>query len=127
MSSFTPNLSTMSTDSPAVTAGSGSFTSVTGTTRFLRLGKLVFIRIEVTITTNGTAGTFIQVALPVTSANIGVGKVQMLAGREVATTGFSVMGTINNSSLVMTIRKYDNTYLGADGYVFVVEGWYEAA
>jgi len=110
---------------PTVTAGSGTFTTASATGRFLTIGKVTHIRIEVTITTNGTGGSYIAVTLPNTALTTS-SPIAVLAGRERGLTGKMVSGSIGVvSSTIMSILFYDNTYPGANGAVISVSGTYE--
>lgn len=109
--------STRVNSSPTVTAGSGTFTTVSASLDRQRVGDSMLWNVTVTITTNGTAATQINVAMPFTAAYECVG-----AGRECASAGFACTGTMNASSSTLQIVKYDNTYPGADGYRLTLSG-----
>lgn len=54
---------------PTVTSGSGSFTLLgTRQGKYTRFQKLVIAFYDIAITTNGTAGTYVQSTLPITAA-----------------------------------------------------------
>lgn len=110
------------TATPTVTATSGSFTSVAGATRYRQVGKIIYISITVTITTKGTAAGAISVPLPVNC--VAAGK-YILSGREKQSAGKMLQGEVGTTAVL--IFNYDNTFPGADGYVCVVSGFYEAA
>lgn len=105
---------------PSVTANSGSFTTVSATGRYKRIGKTVFISVVVTITTNGTAAGNIQVSVPLPFLST----TAMLA-RENAVTGFGCSSVGAASTIYVT--KYDGSYLGANGYAFSISGSYETS
>lgn len=107
---------------PAVSASAGTFTTVSAAGRYKQIGKTVFFSVAVTITVNGTAATAVVVGLPVTAQNANF----TFAGRENAVTG-SLLVSWMGSTTTMLIQKYDGTYLGANGYLLVVSGSYEAA
>lgn len=109
---------------PTVTAGTGSITAYTATGREKTIGKTVFVEMTITLTTIGTAGASIIATL-----NTGAGTPKyILNGRETNATGFLLSCDIgSNSASTIQIRKYDNTFLGANGYVMVITGVYEAA
>lgn len=107
---------------PTITAGSGTFTTVSATGRWKAIGKTVFFQISITITTNGTAATNIVATLPVTS---GPG-VYAAIGRESATQT-ALDGIIGSASPTISLRKYDSTYPGASGSVCNLSGCYESA
>ncbi len=106
---------------PTVTSGTGTFTSASATGAYVQVGKIVSFRIEVTVTTNGTAATNIAATLPVADVNR-----HNASGFERALTGKVVRGSLNSGGKV-TFLYYDNSYPGADGAIFVLSGVYEAA
>jgi hypothetical protein len=112
------------TYTPVITAGSGTFTTVSATGRYRRIGKLIFIQITITITTNGTAAGSVIATLPFTALNLS-GVTHVLAGRALAPSGKMLQGQINSGVNFVNIENYDNTYPGADGQTLVVSGFYE--
>lgn len=102
---------------PTVTAASGSFTSVSGTGKYTKVGNSVGTHENITDTTNGTAGTFTLFTLPFTSAISAGG-----AGREVNAVGYALTAAIQTgvSATQGLFKRYDNTYIGSDGYGFVI-------
>lgn len=108
---------------PTVTAGSGSITSASATGCYRRVGKLVFVDIEITITTAGTGAGFVQATLPVTAA----ARVYVLPGRENAVTGKMLYAMVQTATPgAVKIQYYDAGYPGASGAVLNVTGHYEA-
>jgi hypothetical protein len=110
---------------PVVTSGSGAFTTVSATGRYRRIGKLVFLETTVTITTNGTAATWVGVSLPFTPLNV-AGAGCVLAGRANGVSGKMLQAIANINNPVLAIFNYDGTYPGANGESLVVSGFYEA-
>lgn len=106
---------------PAVFAGSGTFTTL-GTTsaRFAQAGKTVFFYLSVTITTNGSASGYVGFNLPVAPSGsiVGYGRA---AG--VSLKMLQVVGTTPGQA---AIANYDNSYPGANGEVLIISGTYEA-
>jgi hypothetical protein len=105
---------------PAITATVGSITTlgaVSGSYNFV--GDLVFINLDIAITTNGVAAGGIQSTLPFTPAGVSV-----VAGRELNVTGSGLTGTITTGPSVITIYNYNNTYPAGSGYRLLVSGWY---
>lgn len=104
---------------PAVTAGSGTFTSASCALNYTKVGDRVSFDATITITTNGTAASSVIIQLPFTSA----------AGSAFA--GFSssgnvaVIGTTGASSTNLPITKYDGTYPGGSGVILRVSGNYK--
>lgn len=106
---------------PTVTAGSGTFTTVSATGRWKSIGKTIFVQISITITTNGTAATNILATLPV-AAGAGI---YAVVGRETAGQT-AIDGVIAAASIAVSIRKYDASYPGATGAVLNLSGCYES-
>lgn len=105
---------------PTVTAGSGAFTTASAVGKYLTIGKLTFVRIAVTITTNGTAATSVIASLPNTTSLSFI-----LAGRETASTGKMLAGIASGTTV--TLLNYDNTYPGGSGFILLASGSYENA
>jgi hypothetical protein len=108
---------------PTVTAGSGTFTTVLATGRFLRIGKIVLVEVDITITTNGTAATSVVFTLPDSTTTAAR---TVLHGKEF-TAGKSVVASAVSGSGTLAITNYDATYPGASGNQIAVAGLYEAA
>lgn len=114
--------SAWTTFSPTITAGTGTFTTVSGAGRYKQIGKTVFIQIVITITTNGTAATTVLVssALPVAASQD-----FLLPGRAKVISGKMIQGIKSGSGIL--IVNYDNSYPGGDGETLVLSGLYETA
>jgi hypothetical protein len=107
---------TISTLTPNV----GAFGSASATGKYKKIGKTVFVFIEVTITTNGTAAGYVFVNLPFAPKNRT--PLSCKEGQAVGTGGMADALT-GGSAIYM---KYDNSYLGGDGYIIRIGGSYEA-
>lgn len=115
--------SAWSTASPAVTAGSGTFTSASASCRYQQVGKIVHAQFQITITTAGTGASPI-VALPVTALAARF----VMMGKEISTSGVSWNGLIDSGSPTqMSTNNYANSGTVADGSIIVLTGIYEAA
>ncbi len=100
-----------------ITAVTGTFTNVSSSVRYLRIGKLVWVSISIFITTNGSAAGGVIIALPFLAA------VQAkFVGREVSTTGNELVGSISANSGNMSIFTYNNTYPGGSGNTLELAG-----
>lgn len=108
------------TYAPVVTAGAGAITAYTASGRYNQIGKLVFVQIDVTVTTNGTGAGDVIVTLPVAAQGASV-----LHGREVSVGGKMLQGQV--AGTVVLVYNYDNTYPAGNGYRLVLSGSYEAA
>lgn len=107
---------------PTITAGTGTFTSVSGVGGYRgTASNVLFLHIVITITTRGTADGFIRATLPFASADNG--RKQHIAGQNL-TTGKMMTGSINPNTSEILIQLYDGTYSGASGEVIVIQGDY---
>lgn len=107
---------------PTISAGSGSITTSSATGAYKTIGKTVFFRAAITITTNGSGATFVGFTLPVASIAL-----QAAPGMETNVTGKMVKALLQSASSNAQLRNYDNTYPAGDGYVFVINGVYESS
>lgn len=113
--------SAWTTYTPTVTTGSGTITTLgTVSGRYVIIGKLTIVQVDVAITTNGTGAGNIQATLPNTSAANYYG-----AGREVASTGKELDTVTSGTKLILT--AYDNSYPGGSGFRVQGSAVYEAA
>jgi hypothetical protein len=108
------------TYTPTITAGSGTFTTVSATGRSRQLGKTIFFEIAVTITTNGSAAGNVVATLPFTVGSA----IYTAAGRETS-VGKMLSGTMASGGTTIGIANYDNTYPGGSGTTLVISGTYE--
>lgn len=122
---FIANIGTWTSYTPTVTAGSGTFTTVSATGKYLILGKLAFVTITITITTNGTAADRVIATFP--TGLIAEFRTAGISGREHQSTGKMLGGFTANGANSISIRNYDNTYPGGDGYVLVITAWFPIA
>jgi hypothetical protein len=106
---------------PIITAGSGTFTTVSASGKWQSIGKTVFLQIEIIITTNGSASGAVIATLPINSD----GSVYIISGRENSLSGKILQGICGVSS--MTILNYDNTYPGGSGATIIMTGIYQSA
>lgn len=107
---------------PTISAGTGSFTNVTGAGRWAQLGKVVFFQLTVTVTTVGT-GVGVLFSLPVSAQASGK---YLGGGRENASTGKQLQ-VYSTSTSQAKIWDYNNMDVSTNGYSLVVNGFYEAA
>lgn len=120
----------MTAYTPTLTPGSGSFTSATAAGFYRKIGRLVYVEVRISITTNGTAAGWIDFTLPFATRNRAgwtTAGGAVLPCREIAVAGFTTSASAWNNSTTCRIQKIDGTYPGADGYVLLVTGWFEAA
>lgn len=100
----------------SLSAGSGTYTAISQSLKYTRMGRVVNVTGYIFITTNGTAATNLQFTLPFNCAdarNVSFG------GRENQSSGLMFGGaTISTSTVAIT--KYDGTYLGGAAYNFPI-------
>lgn len=105
---------------PTLTAeNNGTFTA-TASGRYLKIGKTVFIELNITITNSGTAINSCYASLPFAA----VGS-QVLAGREIAVVAVSVTGLLQGSQC--NIRRYDAGTIFVNNYNVILSGVYECS
>lgn len=106
---------------PTLTPTAGAITTLGALSgRYVQFGKIVFVSINVAITTNGTGATSLNVGLPVASAGV-----VCLSGRENLATGKMVYATAAAASATAIVQYYDNSYPGANNTQFIFGGSYE--
>lgn len=110
------------TFTPTITAGSGTFTTVSASAEYTKIGNRVLWYAEITITVNGTAaGYIIASGFPFTFGQTHEGN-----GREAAALGWQLQSEGNASGSSVIIVKWDNSYPtdGANGRVIRINGQY---
>jgi hypothetical protein len=108
---------------PTVTSSVGSITTLgTVNCAYFKRGKVVQVRGQIEITTNGTGAGVLSVSPPVTGIFPGAGTV---FGREKAVAGYLFGGQVEGTTI--TLVKSDGTYPGVSGAVLIFSGVYEAA
>lgn len=119
------NNAAWTTYTPTVTATSGTFTTVSATGLYTRVGKLCVATTRVTITTNGTAAGLINVSAPFTAAT---GSFYYIgSSKENAVVGVAGVMRIVGGGTNFQVAKYDGTYIGGTGYVIDSTISYEVA
>ena len=106
---------------PTISASSGTFTTVSASGTYVKIGKIILYQMTVTITNAGTAAGVLQATLPTTAANVALS-----VGRENAATGYMVQGSISPASNILSIIRYDNITIIASGAVVRISGLYES-
>lgn len=95
---------------PTITAGAGTFTAVSASGKYARVGNIMHVNITITITTNGTAAVVVFASLPTAAWAAAVG-----CGRENAVTGSMLQVYVGGGTSVARVFTYNNTYPGGDG------------
>ena len=110
---------------PTITADTGTITaSAVNNAYYCRIGKVVIVSFDITITTKGTGAGGIKLTTPVTakaSGNPGCG-----CAREVATTGWQGIVEVAADNFIR-VWRYDGAILLVDGYRVRGLATYEAA
>jgi hypothetical protein len=78
---------------PVVTAGSGTFTTVTATGNYTRIGRQVTVNLQITLTNLGTASGAVFATLPFTCGQFPA----IASGREDQNTGVVLQGRIGSA------------------------------
>lgn len=113
------NQTVWQTYTPTITTGSGTITTLgTVTGRYWETDKMVDFYVNVQITTNGTGATDLRATLPFTNSPAST----VAHGRESGVSGVALTGTIAGSATTVVIRKYDNSYPGANSAVIELAG-----
>lgn len=104
---------------PAITAGSGTFTTVSATGKYKQIGKTVHVQMVITITTNGTAATYIVATLPIAQSGTFAyyGRANSVA--------FKGLAGVTLGSGNILISMYDGSYPGVNGETLSISGTYE--
>ena len=108
---------------PTVSAGSGSFSSVSASLYYRKIGRILFWRLSISIPSNGTAASYIRVTMPFASTSLGSFGAAA-CGKERAVTGKAVLGYMDGGSGTMDIQNYDGSYPGTTGAVIGMSGFY---
>lgn len=103
-----------SSSTPALSCGSGTLTSATGTLRVKTIGKTLFFNYRLVITTNGTCATNISFTMPNTS------QVMIYIWGLNETTGTRLRGTYATTTFTMFTET--GAYPGADANTLVFNG-----
>ena len=123
----TINENAWTTFTPTLSAGSGSITTSSASGRYRRLfGRTIVANMRATLTTVGTASSSLIFTLPVNAD--ATTPVAVLHGREVATNGGGVCGTIQSATTVNCFFVTGTTVFAAgNGTIVDVSIIYEAA
>lgn len=113
------------TYTPTVSAVSGSYTTVSATGRYTRIGKLCAVQARVSITTNGTAAVATIITAPFTSASSS--QTYNGSGRENLSTGLMLNCRIGTSDTSIYIEQYNAVYAGANNRQLDISIIYEVA
>lgn len=104
------------TYTPTVTAGGGTFTTVSATGRYRQIGKTIILEAYVTITTAGTASGQLKVSLPVNAAAfnyVGIAKESALTGKSGAA---QILGA-TDATTMSAIDSVGTTFIASGGTV----------
>ena len=97
------------TYTPVVTSGSGSITSYTASGAYTKVGNLVTLSVDITITNNGTGATNINATLPFNCASTST--YMFGVGQEISQTGVRLyLQAVSVNNTVVTITTIANAY-----------------
>jgi hypothetical protein len=114
---------TFTTYTPSLSALGGTLGTASATGRYTKIGNLVTVLIQVTLTSIGSATGAVIASLPTNALTAGV-----IPGRETALTGSMLQGFVQgtNSPSVL-IFGVANGFPGGNGASLVLGGDYESA
>jgi hypothetical protein len=101
----------------------GALTATANMAEYRRIGNLVHFRLNATLNDKLSAADPFYFSLPFTNGSVE----STFFGREMASTGSQLVGTINASASSAFIQLYDGTGPLVNGYRYSVEGFYVAA
>lgn len=105
------------TYTPTVTASVGTFTTVSATGVYTKIGRVCWYTVIIVITTNGTAAGLVRATLPFTSTSD-----ETAYGRETQATGMSLNGEVSSGGTVVSIADYTGAYPGGSSRRLRVSG-----
>lgn len=111
------------TYTPTVTAGSGTYTTMTIAGAYQRIGKTCIVRMYLQVDNKGTAAGVMNATLPFTSKN----SRQSGTGADVNYTGRAVSVFLDNSTTYAGIRLYDAADAWANLAGYGIQITYEVA
>ena len=111
---------------PTVTAATGSLTTVSATGAYCTIGKTVFIRFNISITTNGTGASAIVMTLPFLQNGSYANNQTIGYARESSLTG-NMLQVGTAASGFVNIFTYANGYPGGTGASILGTAIYEVA
>jgi hypothetical protein len=108
------NSGAWTTYTPTVTSGTGSYTTMSITGAYQRIGKTCLVRMYLQVDNKGTAAGVMNATLPFTSKN----SRQSGTGADVNFTGRALSVFLDNSTTFAGIRLYDasDAWVNAGGY-----------
>lgn len=95
---------------PTITATTGTFTSVSATGEYTRIGNQVTVHLKITITNPGTASGQIKYTLPFTAQN----KAYVGAAMELATVGLTGFSFVYGTTGYVYLYNYTGTVIDAN-------------
>lgn len=112
---------------PVVISVVGALTAYSvNSAAYLKIGKVVFVRYQITITTLGTGSDSLFIDLPAASVGGAGALLQHIAGTNQLGVGWT--GVINSTNQThFRARRYDGGFAITNGDVLTFEGVYEAA
>lgn len=102
------------------TPGAGSITTQSSTSKYKKIGKTVFISIDVSISNIGTGSGSVTLSLP-----FATGGQMTITGRESAVSGKVILGMAGNGASGIILTNYDNSGPSfSNGVNYVMTGVY---
>jgi hypothetical protein len=107
---------TTGTYTPTVTAQTGTFTTTSATSTWIKRGRLVNLHAVVTLTNVGTGATSLIITVPFNARQSGFTG----SGYESGVTGDNLYCFFNSVSALYT-RRYDNTFVPTNGWIVNID------
>lgn len=104
---------------PTITAQSGTFTDVSCTLNYTKIGRVVTFSAILTITTANDAAGYISMPLPFTAGAVGA-----CGGLDYVSTARTCTGLINTGTAVALIYQYDGATIIGSGRTLAISGSY---
>jgi hypothetical protein len=109
---------------PTVGSGTGTITTSSATGRYKKIGKTVFVEMEIVITANGTGASFVTATLP---SGLPCKASTFFGGKATTVSGKLLGASVAATGSTLAIGNYDNSYPAANGEHLVISGVYETS
>lgn len=103
---------------PTILAGTGTITTSSASGNYTKIGRVYFWNVTITITTNGTGGSYVSFTLPAVATQGGV-----CYGRADNVSGKMLQGKWPATATAAAVFGYDNSYPGSNGEVLKLSGF----
>lgn len=109
---------------PTITSTGGTGFTATATGAYKQFGKLVWVRMTITISAIGSPTGVMNATLPINASGASFATISLHG--EIQASHKGVKGVLFASVGTASITLYDGTFPGTTGDVIVISGWYES-